>query len=232
MPPPPGLNEIHVRSLEYLQLKFLKLRIDSPDMGPDHVPLPLHWWLLVGMGFIALVMTGNLARRRCIMQTADTTFGRPARHLRLDLRAEDIVSTRLAAKNVSEAIASGNDQGKSIDSGLRRVPRHWARARLRYRRLQVEKWPHEFGFLEPKASPDLAYELDWERGIEGRLVGCYESKLPRINELTHISKKSRPDQISRDYARVSAEAGLYSKPNVRSNYSPRRSLTSFTSVHC
>ena len=63
MPPPPGLNEIHVRSLEDLQLKFLKLRIDSPDMGPDHVPLPLHWWLLVGIGFIALVMTGNLARR-------------------------------------------------------------------------------------------------------------------------------------------------------------------------
>ena len=115
LPPPPGLNEIHVRSLEDLQLKFLNLRIDSPDMGPDHVPLPLHWWLLVGMGFIALLMTGNLARRRRLMQTADTTFGRPTTSLRLDLRAEDIVSMRHAAKNVSEAIASGNDQWNYIN---------------------------------------------------------------------------------------------------------------------
>ena len=191
LPPPPGLNEIHVRSLEDLQLKFLKLRIDSPDMGPDHVPLPLHWWLLVGMGFIALLMTGNLARRRRLMQTAypilrqgprsrssallvkktrtqgasgwDTPFRRPALlsdvftkslHyfirisfsflfwnvsrlvrpslaayneqfylLRPNLRIEDIMSMRHATQIVSEAIASGNDQGESIGLRLIHAPR-------------------------------------------------------------------------------------------------------------
>ena len=99
MPPPPGLNEIHVRSLEDLQLKFLQLRIESPKKGPHHLPLPLQWWPLVGMGFIALVMTGNLARRRRLMHTAHTPFGVMANSSRLDSRssrllAQDGTSTR------------------------------------------------------------------------------------------------------------------------------------------
>ena len=73
-----------MRSLEDLQLKVLQLRIDAPNKDPDHVPLPPHWWLLVGMGFTALVMTCKLARRRRLMHTARTPFGLPVEHLRLN----------------------------------------------------------------------------------------------------------------------------------------------------
>ena len=130
------VNEMHVRPSKDLQLKVPKLRIDSPNKGPDRIPLPLHWWLLVGMGFIALVMMGNLARRRRLMQTQCTPSGLPARHLRLDsqstrLLAENGTSTgdlnqseptsakfsgyELVSKEVSEAIASGYDQWETTD---------------------------------------------------------------------------------------------------------------------
>ena len=201
MPPPPGLNEIHVRSLEDLQLKFLNLRINSPDMGPDHFPLPLHWWLLVGMGFIALLMMGNLARRRRLMQTADTTFGRPATPLQLDLRVENVMPSRLAAKNVSEAIASGNDQGESIDFGLRRVPKHWGKpgsgtssgreSRTHFLPsdgmqdgsiFELEAAGHvELSFRPLAVGRDASARnsdgrrYEWESAVEYRLVDCYES---------------------------------------------------------
>ena len=130
---PPGLNEMHVRSSKDLWLKVLKLRIDSPNKCPDHIPLPLHWSLFVGMGFIALVMTGILARRRRLMQTACTLLGLPARHLRLDSRSSRLLAETgtstgdldhsernragfsgydLASRKISKAIASRSDQGK------------------------------------------------------------------------------------------------------------------------
>ena len=133
-----------MRSLKKLQLKVLEMRIDSPNIGPDHIPLPLHWWLLVGMGFIALLMTGNLARLRRIMKIAHMPpFGLPARYLRLDfwssqMLAKNATSARdlshsepiraessgygPASEQVSKAIASGNDQEESNGVRSRRAP--------------------------------------------------------------------------------------------------------------
>ena len=145
MPPPPGLNEIHVRSLEDLQLKVLKFRIDSLNKGPDHIPLPLHRLLFVGMGFLALVMTCELAGCRRLMRTARTSFRLLARHLRADSRslrplveihtpegdsghrepitsgfsrwdpAADAALHDLPRRTVARAMARGNDQGKDLN---------------------------------------------------------------------------------------------------------------------
>ena len=85
LPPPPGLNEIHRRSLQNLQFKVLKLTIDSPNMGLDHITLLLLLCLWVGTGFIiAFVMTGDSTRLRRLMRIAYRPFELLARHLRLN----------------------------------------------------------------------------------------------------------------------------------------------------
>ena len=151
LPPPPGLNGIQVRSLEDLQLKILMFRIESPDKGRNHIPLPLRRWLLVGMGLLALVMTCKLAGCRRLMRTARTSFGLLARHLGADSRslrplvenhtsegdfghsepitsrirrrdpALDSSSNEPASKTVARAMASGNDQGNGPEAKVRPV---------------------------------------------------------------------------------------------------------------
>ena len=138
----------------------------SNKNGPDHIPLPLHWWLWVGIGFIAIVMTYKLARRRRLMRTACKLFGLLAGHLRPDsssspLLAENGTSTRdfghseptraglsanvvtsndLAARKVSKATASGYGQGKLLHRIVPPVPPSWTLQSLPVR-IQWDKLP-------------------------------------------------------------------------------------------
>ena len=138
-----------MRSLEDLQLEVLEIRIDSLNKGPDHIPLPLHRLLFVGMGFLALVMTCELAGCRRLMYTARTSIGLLVRYLRADSRssrmlaenhtsigdsghreliiagsslrdpASDPSSNDPASKTVERAMASGNDQKKRSEAIVR-----------------------------------------------------------------------------------------------------------------
>ena len=118
-------------------------------MRPDHVPLSLHWWLLVGMGFVALVVTGKLARRRGLMRNARTPPGLRVRKVvidtgclrwfavngsTIDFSDSGPIDAEFNSNNLALAllkvepkvIASGYDQVKSIDLRGRRTPRPWA----------------------------------------------------------------------------------------------------------